>query len=79
MNDASDGAVRVDPSVGARRPERDQELFAGQHARMRTDEHALRGEIESEITDEPEIVLAHDLTVEANEPAERTADGLERG
>lgn len=70
-----DGRLRVEPAIATRKADRHDELFAGENAARGAHEHSFGRQIQRKIADERKIVLANDLAIETNVPAERTANG----
>src|SRR5262249_2731498 len=58
VNDARDRGHPVDPAVRSRRPEREDDLFAGEDALAGLDQHPVGRQIEGKRADRLEVVLA---------------------
>ena len=71
VNHASHGRAHVEPAT-VRSAERDDELFAGEDARVGFDEHALRRKIDADACDAAKIVLADDLAGDEDTAAKRS-------
>ena len=71
VNHAGDRRLRIEPASSERRPKRHDHLFAGEHAIMGRDHHAFGRQIERQIRNALEIVLAHDLTRNEDAPTKR--------
>ena len=73
VDDTRHGGLHVEPAIAARGAEADQQLFPGEDALLRGDEHPLRGEVEGEVGDETEVTLADHLAREEHLPAKSAA------
>lgn len=68
VDDARDVTERVDVAIRARRLEAHDDFFAREHADVLRGlhEHAALRQIEREVSDDAEVVLAHHLAVDAD-------------